>query len=430
MQRSNENPVGKASDARMNTDELNTDESRSLAGPRRTGRSPWPLLVVAVGAVLATMAFTELRQALTSKTDAASDHPAAVTDVNAPTLDADGRLHFQPQSAQLRQLRIETVKEEPLPATGQLAGRLVFDENVTSRVFSPIAGRVIKVVVEAGTLVKAGDVLAIIDSPDLGSVESDYQKAVAAERQKRAALDRVRTLYKGEVAPRKDLEAAQADFDQARAETRRARQRMDNLQAQQGDTEGRFALRSRIAGVVADRSIGPGLEVRPDSTTALFTITDPSRVWLLLDVPERLLGNIRVGQPLKFEVDAYPGMTFTGKTAVIGAALDPATHRVQVRATAVDPDHRLRAEMFTRAAFLVDDAKRGVAVPNTALAIDGQRQFVFVESAPGVFERRYVEPGLSDERGTFVTSGIGSGDRVVFEGALLLSADAESLRSR
>jgi cobalt-zinc-cadmium efflux system membrane fusion protein len=336
-----------------------------------------------------------------------------------------GVVQYAPGSPQLSSLQIVTAEELPLPVSAPVNARITYDENVTARISSSIAGRVVGIDAEVGDHVKRHAVLARIDSPDFASADADWRKAQADERRKKLALERAKDLFEHEILARKDLESAQADYEQAAAETRRAALRMQNLHGS-GQENGIFALRSPIDGVVADRQVNPGLEVRPDLQNPLFVITDIRRLWVVADVPERTAADIKPGQEVVVEADAFPGEQFIARVDRVGVALDPNTRRVQVRVALPNADGRLRPEMFVRMAFVADGRMKAVRVQNTALFVDGLHTFAFVEKAPGTFEKRRISIALRDARYSYLERGIAAGERVVSEGALLLNSEAGS----
>ncbi|CDG83207.1 efflux RND transporter periplasmic adaptor subunit [Janthinobacterium agaricidamnosum] len=337
-----------------------------------------------------------------------------------------GQVRFAPDAPQLSSLKVAALHSVALPVSEPLNGRIAYDENLTARVSSPIAGRVTAMHGEPGDIVKRGALLAVIDAPELATADADWRKAQADETYKRLAYQRAQTLFDGEVLPRKDLEAAQAGFQQAQAETRRASLRMKNLNAG-GQEQGRFGLRAPLGGTIADKQINPGLEVRPDLPAPLFVISDLGHLWVMVDVPERYAGAIRAGQAVSVETDAYPGRHFDATVERVGLALDPATRRVQVRCAIANPDLTLKPEMYARVSFLAGaGSPQAVALPNTSLFVEGIYDYVFVELQPGQFEKRRVSVGLRGRDTSFITAGLRGGERVVTEGALLLNAEAAS----
>ena len=372
-------------------------------------------VMLGAGIVLAAAAIIGVRQVAASR-EAAAIVPAK--EKREPDV-----VRFAAGAPQLSMLRVMPAEVFQLPVAEPVSGRITYDENVTARVSSSIAGRVVKIAAEIGDHVPRNAVLAQIDSPDLASAEADWRKAQADDTRKKLAWDRSKDLYEHEVLARKDYESAQADYQQAVAETRRAVLRMKNLNAS-GVENGVFNLRTPIAGIVADRQINPGLEVRPDLQNPLFVITDIQRLWVIADVPERSIGNIKPGQDVSIETDAYSDERFEARVDRVGIALDPGTRRVQVRCTVANPKAKLKPEMFARIRFLADGSKKAVRLPNTALFVEGIHTFAYVEKSPGVFEKRRVTVALRDSVESYIDGGIAAGEHVVTEGALLLNSEA------
>ncbi len=334
-----------------------------------------------------------------------------------------GIIRFSANAPQLSSLKIDVVAAAILPLSEPLNGRITYDENFTTRVTSPVLGRVLELRAEIGDTVRRGAVLADIDSPDLATAEADWRKAESDGYRKQLAQQRARTLFDAGVFARKDLETADADVQQARAETQRASLRMKNLNAGNRQ-DGRFSLKAPLDGVVAERQINPGIEVRPELPNPLFVITDLTRLWVLVDVPERSAGALRQGQTAMLEADAYPGQLFNAVIARIGLTVDPLTRRMQVRCSVRNPDRKLKPEMFVRVAFLpADNAEKAFVLPNTSLVTEGMYSYVYVETQPAAFERRRVNLRIRGRDRSWVDTGITSGERVVTEGAFLLNAE-------
>lgn len=337
---------------------------------------------------------------------------------------ASDTLHFPADAPQLAFLRIKPVDVFPEPLIDGLNARIAYDDNYTARVFSSIAGRVVKIAAEAGQQVKAGDPLLWIDSPDYAVGASDSLKADADLLRKKEAYERARLLFDAQGLARKDLESAEADWRQADAEAQRAKARMKNLGGNVVATaEGKFILRTPIDGVVSERQVNAGSEVRPDAPNPLFVITNLKHVWVVVDLPEQQIGKVRVGQPISVEVDAYPNEFFPGKVMVISETLDPVMRRLQVRCDVDNSQHKLKPEMFARISPIVDNKSRLPRVPNSALFTQGLYSFLFVEQAPGVLQRRRVTLGLQDADFTYIKEGLHAGERVVTGGAILLNSE-------
>ena len=333
-------------------------------------------------------------------------------------------IHFAADAPQLEFLRSKPVESFPEPLMDGLNARITYDDNYTARVYSPIAGRVTKISVEAGQSVQAGDPLLWIDSPDYASGASDSLKADADLLRKKVAYERAKGLYEVKGLAQKDLESAEADWHQAEAEAQRAKARMKNLSSNSVATaEGKYVLKAPIDGVVSERQVNIGSEVQPGAPTSLFVITNPKHLWVLVDLPEQQIEKIKVGQPISVEVDAYPGEVFLAKVSVISEALDPILRRFQVRCDVTDSQHKLRPEMYARINAVVDEKTKVPRVPNTALFTQGLYSFLFVEQSPGVFQRRRVTLGLQDADVSYIKEGLKAGERIVTSGAILLNSE-------
>jgi cobalt-zinc-cadmium efflux system membrane fusion protein len=350
-----------------------------------------------------------------------AEHRAA--DPPGPRIDGE-RIVYPPGAAELASLSTAAAEAAPV-GTVRTTGRLAWDEDRTARVFAPVGGRVRRLLVDLGQRVARGTPLAAIESPDFGQAQADARRAAtdlaAAER----SLARVRELFEHAAAPKKDLEAAQAERDRAKVETERSSARLALLGGQAGASGGvdqHFVLRSPLAGVVVDRAINPGLEVRTDAQAPLFVVSDPSRLWVYLDVVEQDLASVRPGLPLTLRCNAYPQRVFGGRVEVVGDTLDPATRTVKARGSLANPNHLLKAEMYVEVE-VADPARRpGLEVPSAAVVAAGKQRYVFVEEGRGRFTRRAVEAG--GERGgkTQIVAGLAAGQRVVVDGSLLLES--------
>jgi len=313
-------------------------------------------------------------------------------------------------------------------------GRLVWNEDVTGRVFSPIMGRVTKINVDIGDTVAAGDVLALLASPDFGQSQADVKKAASDLALADRTLTRLRDLLAHGAAAQKDVDAAQSDYEKAAAEHQRAVAQARNLAQGAGGNavDGAYPLRSPVAGMVVEKNLTPGQQVRPDMqlanmpqfTNPQFVVTDPTRLWLLLDATELQAVTLKAGQAVRLVAKAYPNRTFVGRIEMVGQSLDPATRTVKVRAAVENPDRLLKAEMYVTAE-VADGVATGVAVPAKAVFMRGNQYYLFVEDAPGRFERRAVKLGLENGGAIAVEDGVAPGQRVVVEGALLLQAIIE-----
>jgi cobalt-zinc-cadmium efflux system membrane fusion protein len=322
---------------------------------------------------------------------------------------------------------------DPKPAVhdeARFTGRVTWNEDYAVRIYSPVAGQVAKIVAEVGQKVAPGDDLALLHSSDYGQALSDYLKAGATLSQAEKTYKRQKELSGYGAAATKDVEQAQSDYEGALAEKERALAALQRYGTPKGDFSDLYHLRSPIGGFVVDKKINNGQEVRPDmilgSTsdviTPLFTIADPSRLWVLLDVPETDLNELKVGQEVELKTPAYPGRAFPGKLTVVGASLDPQTRVVHARANVENPDGALKAEMYVTVNVKVPmTGGASVEIPAGAVIFLDGKYYVFVvdKTNPNKFSRREVKVLHERSAGaTVIVQGVRAGERVVSDGSL------------
>jgi len=341
------------------------------------------------------------------------------------------KIAFAAGAPQLAYLSVVPAAERKAAAAA-LSGRLAWDDDVTSRVFAPVSGRIVEIDAHPGQRVAVGDTLAKIRSPDFGQAQADARKAIADATLAERSLARTRDLLAHRAAAQKDVESAEADYARAQSEKERA---LATLALYGGDgnssaINGIFSLDAPVGGVVVEKSINPGQEVRADQVgdKPLFVISDPLRLWLFLDVTETDAASLTPGREVMVHARALPEKIFHGRVEVIGEGLDPATRTIRARCAVDNADKLLRAEMYVSADVAVDVAA-GVDIPTKAIFAKDTRHYVFVESAAGEFQRRPIKIGSESNERTVVVEGLAAGERVVAEGALLLEAMLEGQNS-
>lgn len=326
---------------------------------------------------------------------------------------------------QLDYLRTTAVNFVPEPATEPLPARIGMDEDHTVRVFTPADGRVVRILAEPGDSVRKGQPLIEIDAPDFASALADVQKAQAEHDRDERDHARQKDLATAGVIARKDLEASEASLRESAAELARAQSRWHSMSPSR--SEGNLlVLRAPMDGILADRQVNPGTQVRSDATTPLFVITDTRRLWLLMDVPEVSVGHLHAGQQVAITSDSDPSLMKTGVIANLPPTVDPSTRRLKVRALIDNHDGLLRPEMFVRAMPSADSGRQVARVPNSALVTTGYFNYVFVEVRPGSYERRQVHVAITGHDEAFLDSGVKPGDKVITTGALLLDSEMHS----
>jgi cobalt-zinc-cadmium efflux system membrane fusion protein len=353
--------------------------------------------------------------------------PAHTATETAETRVAGDIVVIPTNAPQCAALTVEPVERETQQAV-RLTGRLVWDENATARVFSPFAGIVRTLVAEINQPVAKGQPLAVVQSADFGQAQADLRKATSDFRRAERNLTRAQELFEHGAAPRKDLDTAEADYASSTAEKERTEQRLAIYGALGTSTNSAFLLPSPLDGILVERNVTPGQEVRPDQmlanmpqiTAPLFVVTDPSRLWILIDATEEDLPHLQPGQSLSFSTRAFPNQTFTGTVAVVSEFLDPTTRTVKVRGMVDNSTRQLKAEMFVNLTLPDPRKAHGASVPQKAVFLKGDKHYVFIEEQPGQFARQEVQIGPEQEGQIAILAGLNAGQRVVTDGCVLL----------
>lgn len=301
----------------------------------------------------------------------------------------------------------------------RLPGRLVWNEDRTVRVVPPVAGRVLRIHIQPGQPVKAGQALLTLSSPDFGQAEAEWRKARAdAELASRAEARNQELLDAGTVA-RKDWEQSAADLARAHAELARAEARIKALGGSRGNQE--YTLASPLSGIVVERNVNPGQELRPDQPppAPLFVITDPTSLWLQADARESDLAGLRPGRAVEVEAPPLPGV-FPAKIEQVADFVDPVTRTVRLRACLDNPQRRLKGEMYVTARIPTEPSGKPL-VPAKAVFLLGEKRYLFVETAPGRYRRQEVRTGTERDGKVAVLEGIAPDTRIVVEGNLLFT---------
>lgn len=356
---------------------------------------------------------------------ACGDHgaPAAEASPAAPTVQ-NNQIRFVPEHPHLKLLTL-TAAAPGRSVRTELPARLVWNEERTQRIYAPFAGRVTAIKADVGQPVQAGSLLAQLASPDFGIAQADTAKAQADVSLSRKNLQRQRELFEAGIVARKDLEQAEADAARAQAEEARAGART-SLYGGGGGVNQRLAIQSGIAGIVVDRNLNPGQELRPDQSGVgvppLFVVSDPTSLWVQIDARESEVGTLQPGAVFQLKVAALPGQTFEGRVSATADFIDPASRTIKVRGIVQNPDRKLKAEMLATAQF-ERMLGSGVVVPATAVILRGAQHTVLVQVQPGVFEAREVRVGYSGPTEIVISGGLEVGEMVVSDNALLLSRE-------
>jgi membrane fusion protein, heavy metal efflux system len=329
------------------------------------------------------------------------------------------------------QPRVETsvVEFSPSHQALTLAGKIAYGEDRYSRISSPLQGRVVEVRAHLGDRVKAGAVLLVVDSPDIAQAYSEYVKEDSDLQYATRAHELAKDLYENKAMPLKDLKQAENELVKARAEFRRAKERLLSLRIPAEELDkpldrqkitSRFEMRSPLTGTVVERTVTPGQSVGGDPAQVLFTVADLDMLQVVADLYERDLSLVKEGQFAKVNVEAYPGVDFPATVAAIGDVVDPTTRTIKLRAWVNNEPHKLKPEMFARLNIEVGDSVQFLTVPREAILEADGKQFVYVMEAPDRYVKREVKVGGASGDQARIIEGLRSGEHIVIKGAVLI----------
>jgi cobalt-zinc-cadmium efflux system membrane fusion protein len=342
-----------------------------------------------------------------------------------------GEVWLTQQQVKDAKIEVQSLTDHDVDDTILASGTVSLEDTRTGHVFSPVTGRVVRIIAGLGQHVNKGDPLAVIESPDIGNAVSDVHKAEADMIAADHDVKRKKALYEAKAGPLADLEAANDTYRKAKAELERARAKEYLLRVGNADMVTQtFTLPTPVDGEVLLRNINPGVEVQGQysggASVELFTIGEVDKVWVLGDLYEMDFARVHVGTPASVSVVAYPGKTFEGTVDWVSGSLDPNTRTAKVRCTFNNPDKLLRPQMYATVQISVDREKT-LAIPRNALLRLGEERVVFVELGETEGRVRFQRISVDVDEGEaspwlVVRKGLQAGQKIVVNGAILLSS--------
>lgn len=354
---------------------------------------------------------------------ACSEAPAPKIAEPQPILQND-ELRFPAGNSQLALL--VTTPAKPAEAIAiDLPAHLVWNEDHTQRIYAPLAGRVSAIHTDLGKSVRKGEALLALHSPEFGSAQADAAKATADFRLADRSFMRQKELHEAGIVARKDFEQAEADVTRAKAEADRAIARI-NVYGSHSVVNQQLALTSDLAGVVVEKNVNPGQEIRPEQfgpgALALFVISDPSSLWVQIDAQEADISALKPGANFELSVAALGDKKFKGRVVASADVIDPSTRTIKVRGLVENPNRILKAEMLGTAR-ISRNLGQGLSVPASAVLLRGTQHWVFVKKTAEIFVPRVVKLSYEGSQVSIISSGLEANEEVVSENSLLLARE-------
>lgn len=358
-----------------------------------------------------------------------------------------GLQRYTPTPAEWASLTIQPVNERGFRAEHVTEGKIAIDEDRSTPVFSPYAGRVTKLLARPGDSVTQGQPLFVIEAADNVQAQNEFITAMTGLNKARSALDlaelqdkRAKDLFEGKAVPLKDYQQSQATLIQAQNDLRSTQTALEAARnklrilgltdeaistfQEKGRINPETTIFSPLKGTVVQRKMGPGQYVNSGASDPVFVIGDLSTIWLTAFVRESDAATVAVGQDVSFSVLALPGRTLSARINYVATAIDPATRRLLVRATVDNKDNQLKPEMFANVTIYSPSDHPAIGVPKQALIYEGDQVRVWVAHQDKSIELRQIKTGLTNGDLVEVFGNLKPGEQIVTKGSLFIDRAA------
>jgi cobalt-zinc-cadmium efflux system membrane fusion protein len=359
---------------------------------------------------------------------------------------------FRPTREQWSGIKVATVRAMTFRPERVTEGNIAIDDDLTTPVFSPYSGRVVKLIAKLGDHVERGAPLMAVEATEFVQAQNDLITAASTVKTAHSQLNlatiaeqRQHQLYAAKGAALKDWEQSQADLTSAQ-NTLRAQEialaAVRNRLRILGKSDQEIALIENgaaqkmepvayvvapISGTVTQRQVGLGqniLSVQSGASTPVYTIGDLSTVWLVANAREADAPLIRVGEPLEVQVLAFPDRVFKARISWVAASINANTNRLPVRADVENPDAALKPLMFARFSIITGPAGKAPAVPEDAIVYEGDTARVWVVRDDGAIVARTIRIGEASDGMIEVLDGLAAGEKIVTSGSLFIDRAA------
>ncbi len=316
-----------------------------------------------------------------------------------------------------KQIIIDTVRVKNEFNELKLLGKVTFDQDKVVRIYPLVSGIVTDVRVSLGTFVKKNQVLAVMKSSEMAGAENDAVTArsnlAVATKNYEAASD----MFKSGIMSEKEFALSQTDLDKAKSELQRAN---TVLSIYGSDQQNDYVIKAPISGFIVEKFVNTNMQIRPDNGTNLFTISDLRKVWILANVYESDISEIRENEKVEVSTISYPDKVFIGKIDKVYNVLDPDNKTMKVQIQLDNPDYMLKPEMFAVAMVYQFTNDKLLAVPANAVIFDRNQYWVLVYHDDCNIEARSLDVVSSNQKDTYVRSGVRDGDMVITNRQLLI----------
>jgi len=336
---------------------------------------------------------------------------------------------FTVPEAQLAHLQITAVKSGTWSTSVHTTGTVDWDADHTTQAITQVSGPISRILVDTGAVVAAGDPLLYVSSPDVANALSAYKKARNRQELAERTVRRIKDLVDHGAAAVKDLESAQADFNDAGTDVQNTLQALKifgvtKQQLEEGERQGvpissELAVHAPIRGVVVQKLVSPGQLIQAGATIC-FVLSDVTSVWVQGHIFDRDLPSVHLGDGVEQTNPSF-AQSFHGTVSYIGAMVDPATRTTPVRIVTRNSGSLLKKDMFVNAVIHTRTQKNILIVPVSAILRNEQNEpFVYVQVERNQFAQRLVTTGAQQDDQIEILNGLKEGENVVSQGSIFL----------
>jgi cobalt-zinc-cadmium efflux system membrane fusion protein len=316
----------------------------------------------------------------------------------------------------MKQITLDTILIRPIIQELNLIGNITYNQDEVVKLYPMVSGNVIDVKVTLGDYVEKGEVLALVKSAEIAGAENDVVTAQANLAVSEKNLTATESMYKSGIASEKDYLTAVKETEKARSELNR----VNTVLSIYGGAQSNYIIKSPVSGYIVEKFINPGMQIRPDNSTNLFTISDLGRLWVLANVYESDIASIKIGEKASVTSISYPDKKFTGTIDKIYNVLDPDNKTMKVRIQLDNRENLLKPEMFANVIVEQVQDSSMLAVPTKSIVFDQNKNWILLYHDKCNIQIRQIDIVKSTGLYTYVRSGVKPGELVITNLQLLI----------
>ncbi|WP_333874322.1 efflux RND transporter periplasmic adaptor subunit [Methylobacter sp.] len=331
----------------------------------------------------------------------------------------------------MKQIKVLAIGEGQVRDSLRLPARVDLDQQHVAQIGATVTGRITETDVVLGQEVRKGELLAILNSTELGLAQSAYLKTGSQVNLRRLAVNRAKRLLASDVIAAAELQERESMLNEADVDLRTATDQLRVFGMSDSDLErlskekkihSFLPITASIQGTVVERNVMVGQVVQP--ADALFTVADLSHVWVVAELPEQQASWVRKGDEAIVTIAALPEEELSGRLIYVADMVDPNTRTVTVRMALPNPQRIFKPHMLATLLIRKQDVQ-GLVLPDSAVIRVNDSDHVFVETAPEEFQLRPVQLGIRYGNVRRILGGLKLGDKVVVEGGFHLNSERQ-----